>query len=474
MTKTITSATAMSVFAASLALAQVTQDPFPQPINTTDGVIKVNYTEFASLPDTDGQAARMMMLIDEPGTRKLFVDDMFGILYTVSYDGKTVAPYLDLRDPKWAVSVQSGGSERGLQSFAIHPQFNQRGARGYGKFYTYTDTSNMTPAADFLPKGNGHTHDTVLLEWTAKDPAAARYDGAAPRELVRFAQPFSNHNGGYMTFNPLAAPGSADYGLLYFGLADGGSGGDPYGHGQNLATPFGKLLRIDPLGTNSQNGKYGIPAANPYVNDNNPDTLGEIYASGVRNCQRIFWDSKNGNMFMSDIGQNTVEKISRVTAGANLGWNIWEGSFRFVNGRGASGGVDLKDPRSDPKVTYPIVEYGQIDPLFQPNSAAIGGFVYRETAVPQLNGMLVFGDNPSGEIFYVNADRLPNGSQDAIRRIMFNDKGESKNLLQLIKEKNIAQGKPPASRADLRFGVGPRGQVFVLNKRDGTIRLLMK
>jgi hypothetical protein len=136
--------------------------------------------------------------------------------------------------------------------------------------------------------------------------------------------------------------------------------------------------------------------------------------------------------------------------------------------------VDLKDPRSDPKVTYPIVEYGQIDPLFQPNSAAIGGFVYRETAVPQLNGMLVFGDNPSGEIFYVNADRLPNGSQDAIRRIMFNDKGESKNLLQLIKEKNTAQGKPPASRADLRFGVGPRGQVFVLNKRDGTIRLLMK
>src|SRR5206468_4172898 len=117
-----------------------------------------------------------------------------------------------------------------------------------------------------------------------------------------------------------------------------------------------------------------IPAGNPFANDGDPKTLGEIYAYGIRNCQRIFWDSKNGNMFMSDIGQDTVEKISSVTAGANLGWNIWEGSFKYMSGRPT--GVDAAGPRSDPKVTYPIVEYGQIDPLLQPNSAAIGGLVY--------------------------------------------------------------------------------------------------
>ena len=474
MTKpTIHAVLLSALLTASPVFAQLTQDPFPQPLNTTDGIIKVNYAEFASLPGVDGQAARMMMLVDEPGTHRLFVNDMFGILYTVSYDGKTVAPYLDLRDPKWAVTVQSGGSERGFQSFAIHPQFNQRGARGYGKFYTYTDTSNMSPTADFQPTGPGHTHDTILLEWTARDAAAPLYDGGAPREIVRFAQPFGNHNGGHMTFNPLATPRDADYGLIYMGLADGGSGGDPFGHGQNLATPYGKILRIDPLGTNSKNGKYGIPAGNPYVTDHNAETLGEIFASGTRNCQRIFWDPKNGTMFMSDIGQNTVEKISRVTPGANLGWNVWEGSFRFVNGRGAAGGVDVKDPRSDPKITYPIVEFGQIDPLFQPNSSAIGGLVYRDSTVPQLTGLLLFGDNPSGEIFYVSADKLPNGGQDPIRRVMFNDKGETKILLQLVKDKNAAQGKPPATRVDLRFGVGPRGQIFVLNKRDGTIRLLV-
>ena len=86
--------------------------------------------------------------------------------------------------------------------------------------------------------------------------------------------------------------------------------------------------------------------------------------------------------------------------------------------------------------------------------------------------MLIFGDNPSGEVFYVNADALPKGGQN-FRRILFNDKGETKTLLQLIKEKNTQQGKPPAMRADLRMGVGPKGQLLVVNKHDGTIRLLV-
>jgi glucose/sorbosone dehydrogenase len=452
------------------ALAQNTTDPFPEPIAAVDGVIKVNFVEFASLPDITGEAARMMLLADEPGTRRMFVNDMRGPLYSISYDGKTVTQYVDLNAPAWGVSVQSMGNERGVQSFAFHPQFNQRGTGGFGKFYTVTDTSNMAPPADFKPSGGGHTHDTILLEWTAKNPGAATYDGGAPRELLRFAQPFANHNGGQLTFHTLASPRDADFGLLYMGFADGGSGGDPLKHAQNLNSAFGKILRLDPLGSTSANGKYGIPAGNPFANDSDANTLGEIYAVGLRNPQRIFWDPKNGNMFVADIGQNTVEKISLVTAGANLGWNVWEGSFGFVSGSG----VNLANRRGDPKLIYPVVEYGQPDPLFQPNSAVTGGYVYRQTAIPQLTGLLLFGDNPSGEIFYIHADNLPKGGQDAIRRIMFNDDGTSKNLLQLIKEKNVKQGKPLATRADLRFGLGPEGRIFVLNKRDGTIRLFVR
>jgi hypothetical protein len=409
-------------------------------------------------------------MVNEPGTRRLFVSVMTGPLYTVSYDGKSVTPYLDLNASEWSVGVQAQGSERGFQSFTIHPEFSRSGSRGYGKFYTVVDTTNTTAAGDFKSGGANRTHDTVLLEWTAKNAASATYDGAAPRELLRIEQPFANHNAGHVTFNSVARSGDADFGLLYMGFADGGSGGDPMNLSQNLNSVFGKILRLDPLGANSANGKYGIPKDNPFVNDGKPDTLGEIYAYGVRNPQRLFWDAKTRGMFMSDIGQNTVEEISPVTSGANLGWNVWEGSFRFVAGR--PGGVITAEARSDAKVIYPIVEYGQLDPLLQNNSAAIGGFVYRHTRIPQLSNRLIFGDNPSGEIFYVDADNLPKGGQESIRRVLLNDNGVAKTYLQVIKEKNTAQGKMPATRADLRFGEGPDGEIFLLNKRDGVIRRL--
>ncbi len=453
----------------SCAFAQTTNDPFSAPIASSEGVVRVSFVEFASVPDIGGQAARMMLLVDEPGTRHLFVNDMRGPLYSVRYDGRTVTAYIDINAPAWGVSVNSMGNERGFQSFAFHPQFNQPGTPGFGKLYTLTDTGNTEPAPDFTSGGGSNTHDSVLLEWTATNPAAATYDGGAPRELLRVEQPFGNHNGGQLGFNPLATPGTPEFGLLYMGFADGGSGGDPLDLSQNLGSIFGKLLRIDPLGRNSANGKYGIPAANPFVNDNDPATLGEVYAYGLRNPQRFAWDPANGNLFLADIGQNIIEEVDLVTAGANLGWNDWEGSFAFISRQE----VSLANQRGDARVSYPIVEYAQPDPLLQNSSAVTMGYVYRGTAIPQLRNLLIFGDNPSGEIFYVNADALPGGGQDAIRRILFASGGASKTLLELIREKNAAQGRTPATRADLRFGQGPEGQILVLNKRDGIIRLLV-
>ena len=460
---------AATSIAALAAPQQLTLDPFPKPIETTAGVIAVNFVEFATIPDVNGEAPRMMHFVDEPGTRRVVVSLMTGALYTLSYDGKVVTQYLDINAPAWNVGVQSSGAERGVQSFAFHPQFNQRGTPGYGKFYTYTDTANVTPTPDFVTPGPKRTQDTVLLEWTAKNPAAATYDGDAPRELFRAAQPFGNHNGGQIGFNRLAAAGSPEFGLLYVGLGDGGSGGDPFNVAQNLTQAFGKILRIDPLGKNSANGRYGIPAGNPFVKDGKPDTLKEIYASGVRNPQRFSWDAKTGQMFVADIGQNAVEEISPVTAGANLGWNTWEASFPYVK---LLGQVDISRQRDDPALTWPVVEYDHRDLLFQ-RAAITGLIIYRETAIKQLQHLMIFGDNPSGQIFYVDADNLPNGGQAAVRQILFNDKGTRKTLLQLIAEKNVEQKKEPAARADLRFGEGPQGQVFVLNKRDGVIRLLV-
>jgi hypothetical protein len=441
-------------------------DPFATPIAATEGVRTVNVREFASLPDIAGVAARMMNLVDEPGARRLFVNDMRGPIYGISYDGKSVMLYLDINDARWGVSVQSSGRERGFQSFTFHPQFGQTGTPGFGKFYTYTDTTNQTPPADFTTSNPTSTHDTVLLEWTAKTPGAATYDGDAPRELFRLRQPFANHNAGDLSFTPLAAPGSPEFGLLYIGVADGGSGGDPMRLSQNLSSAFGKIFRIDPLGTTSANRKYGIPSGNPFVKT--AGALPEIYAYGLRNPQRFAWDSRNGNLFVADIGQNIVEEISLVPAGGNLGWNDWEGSFRFISRQA----VSLENPRGDPKVTYPIAEYGQIDPLLQGSSAASGLIVYRANQIKQLANLVIFTDMPSGEILYVNADQLPAGGQDSIRRILLNSNGTAKTMLQLIREKNASQGKKPATRSDLRINLGPDNQVFLLNKGDGTIRVL--
>ena len=453
----------------SPAVAQTTNDPFAPPIAAAAGVIRVNFTEFASIPDIGGRPARMTLLVDEPGTRRMFVNDMRGPLYSVSYDGRTVAQYLDVNDSTWGVGVESGGNERGLQSFAFHPHFGEPGTPGFGKLYPWTDTDNTEPRPDFSPGGGGDSHDTVLLEWTARNPGAVSYDGGPPRELLRLEQPFRNHNAGQIGFNPLASSGDAEFGLLYVGVADGGSGGDPLDLAQNLNSAFGKILRLDPLASNGANGEYGIPADNPFAGDGDVTTLGEIYAYGVRNPQRFAWDPQNGNLFVADIGQNIVEELSLVTAGANLGWNDWEGSFRFIS----RSEVGLVNRRGDATVTYPVAEYGQVDPLLQRQAAVTGVHVYRGNAIPRLANRVLFGDNPSGEVFHVPADDLPSGGQDAIGRVLFNHDGQAKTLLQLIQEKNAEQGRSPAGRADLRFGSGPAGQVLLLNKRDGIIRMIV-
>ena len=458
---------ACALLVTTTAAAQAPNDPFPAPIEATQGVVRVGFREFAAIPDVSGEAARIMLLVDEPGTKRLFANDMRGQLYTVSYDGSAVRLYIDTNAPQWGVPVQSTGRERGMQSFAMHPQFGQAGTPGYGKFYTWVDTSNTSPTPDFQPGGGNNTHDSVLLEWTAKSAAAPTYDGGPPRELLRLEQPFPNHNGGHIGFHPTARAGSAEFGLLYVGIADGGSGGDPLNLAQNLASPFGKIFRIDPLGSNSANKKYGIPKQNPFVGQQG--VLGEIYVYGVRNPQRFGWDPRNSTMFVADIGQDIVEELSPAPAGANLGWNRWEGSFGFVSRQA----IDLKKRRSDPSLTYPVAEYGQLDPLLQTQAAITGVHVYRAGPIPQLANLLLFGDFPSGEIFYVSADKLPAGGQDAIRRVLLNDGGQAKTFLQVIKEKNAKQGKTPATRADLRFGTGPDNQLFLLNKHDGTIRLLM-
>src|SRR5690606_32968261 len=134
-------------------------------------------------------------------------------------------------------------------------------------------------------------------------------------------------------------------------------------------------------------------------------------------------------------GQNAVEEVSPVTPGANLGWNVWEGSFRFVSREG----VDVADPRSDPAMTYPVVEWGRGDPLLQARQAATGVVVYRAERIPQLQGKVLVGDFPSGEIFAFDADDPPQGGNQGFRRVLLRPAGgEPTTLLELIRARNAA------------------------------------
>lgn len=455
--------TTLAALLLSLTGCRTSGDPYPEPIEATENVIVVGYVDFAVVPESDGRVARPMLMVEDPANDRFFVNDMRGPLHTVTDEGD-VRPYLDLNDPRWERPVESAGRERGFQSFALHPQFAVPGAPGQGRLYTWSDTEDTGPEPDFVPGGGDDTHDTVLLEWTASDPTAAVYDGGPPRELLRLEQPFGNHNAGHMAFNPLAGPGDADYGMLYVGVADGGSGGDPLDLSRDRASVFGKILRLDPLGSNASNGQYGIPRDNPHVGE--AGARGEIYVTGVRNPQRFGWDPANGNLFVADIGQNSIEELSLAWAGADLGWNEWEGSYRFIE----RGVLDLSDHRSDPDVSYPVVEYGHGDPLLTNRSAITGVVAYRSDAIPQLRGRLLFGDYPSGEIFHVSADDLPEGGESPVRRVLLRDETGQRTFLEVIQAATAARGLDNTSRTDLRFATGTDGRLFLLNKHDGVIR----
>lgn len=443
---------------------QTTDAPVPTPLPSENALV-VAVSDFATLPDVGGEPARMMDMEWQPETGRFFVNGMQGPIWTVSPDGGVVVEYVDIDDPAWGVAVESGGRERGFQNFAFHPDFGREGSPGYGRFYTWADSRDTGPAADYAPTGGEESHHTVLHEWRAADAAAATYDGGRPRELLRIRQPYGNHNAGDLAFRSVA-PGDPDHGRLYVGVADGGSGGDPMNLAQNRASIFGKILRIDPLGSDAPNGRYGIPDDNPFVGE--PGTLGEIWALGLRNPQRFGWDPASGAMYVADIGQNTVEEVSPVPRGGNLGWNTWEGSYRY----GGRGGVEAAGARGDAAMVYPVAEWNHGDPLLIGRTASTGVVVQRSPRIPALDGQVLIGDFPSGEIFVFDADAPPAGGTAGLRRVLLDPGSGVTTFLEVVRSRNAERGRAPAGRTDLRFAMGPDGRMFLLNKHDGTIREL--
>ncbi len=409
----------------------------------------------------------MSVMTSDP-TGRLFVNDQNGPLYSVGAGGGSVTEYLDLRDQ--SVGLISGG-EVGFQSFAFHPDFATPSTGGFGKFYTLHSSNDTGSTPDFDPGGSTSFH-TVLLEWQTSTPTASTFSPTVPanpfREVIRFKQPFGNHNGGLIAFNTRGTAAGTDRTNLYVAMGDGGSGNDPQGNGQKLGNPYGALLRIDPLGSDSTNGQYGIVAENAFASDGDAGTLAEIYSAGLRNPQRFGWDDASGNLFIADIGQTAVEEIDLAENGGNFGWVNREGSF--ANG----------SRPDDPSFIDPVAEYDHTNLVSDPptsigNRAITVGEVVRGSGIPGLNGNLLLGDFPTGLIFTLNVDTDPlAGGQDGLSELLTVDEnGEAVRLLELINAERAARGLGSTSRADLRFSLGTGGEVFVLNKHDGIVRQLV-
>lgn len=440
--------------------------PSPIPISS----LEVGIRDVARIPSPgSGNMPRMSVATRDPLGR-LMVNDQHGPMYTVNATTGAVVEYFDIRDYT-GTNLLSGG-ERGFQGFAFHPDFNTTGAPGFGRFYTFHSSSNTTPPHDFSPgTGPSTTHDEVLLEWRTDDPTAATFTPANSsqpyRELLRFDKRYSNHNGGNVAFNPL---GGADRNNLYIAMGDGGSGGDPFNDGQNTNTGFAKILRIDPLGTNSPNGRYGIVADNVFAADGNPNTRGEIYSYGLRNPQRFGWDTDNGNLYIADIGQGTAEEINLAVNGGNFGWDVREG-FGSTSGGYINPVAEYR--HSVTAATHPSPLPGN---WATENDAITMGEVYRGTGIPELDGLLIAGDNPKGIIYTldVDSDPLDGGGEGWTELIPVNmATGQERRLISLINAERASLGLGSTGRADLRFSVNTPGEVFVLNKQDGVLRMLV-
>jgi glucose/arabinose dehydrogenase len=295
---------------------------------------------------------------------------------------------LDLRTgqlsakPFFNIQGMLGGTagEQGLLGMAFDPNYASN-----GKFYL-----NFTgPGGAF---GNGVTHISQFQVPTG------RHKRKRSREkiLLKFDQPQRNHNGGWIGFSPRAG----DNNNLYIGTGDGGGANDqgnghlePGGNAQSNTTLLGKILRVH---VNSNLGTISIPSDNPFFASGT--FRQEVWIFGLRNAYRASFDRQNGRMFIGDVGQNTREEVDVQEAtnpggGENYQWRLREGTIATPTGNPVVGG-----PAPAGSVG-PIIDYGR-----STGGTIIGGYVYRGTQIPALQGTYLFGDYVAGKIFSLNYD----------------------------------------------------------------------
>lgn len=420
-------------------------NPIPEKIPFSDLTIVLE--EQLKVPGVDDLVpyTRINQMGYSPDGR-LFIHDIRGKLYEINED-KSLTTHFDLSKLLAPSYIDNPGKGSGFASWAFHPDFLENGL-----FYTtHTEAPGSAPADHPLPDSINVVVQSILLEWKIEDPSATIFSGTH-RELLRVDMVSGGHTFQQVTFNPLAKPNTPDYGMLYLGIGDGVSAmrGYPFICDDNTRI-WSSVIRIDPLGRNSTNGKYGIPKDNPFVNS--PNELDEIWASGFRNPHRITWDETGtGKMIITNIGQHSLEEANIGIAGADYGWPNREGTFLFD----VDANIELVYPlpEGEDDYTYPVIQYDHDE-----GSAISGGFVYAGSKIPKLRGKYIFGDMTRGYLYYSEIKEMIPGQQAPIYRLNVSINGSSSDM-ETISE---------SQRVDLRIGIDSDRELYLFSKGNGGI-----
>lgn len=338
----------------------VTSDQPPDTVGapTTSSTTTTTIAAPPAVPALDEVAVRLTPVAELDAPLALAVRAGHeGVLYVAERGGRVRVLRDGELDPRPLVDISGGTTtdgERGLLGLAFSPD-------GAFLYLSYTNEAG----------------DSRIDEY-AMGAGDADVDLGSRREVLAVDQPFANHNGGHITFGP--------DGLFYFGLGDGGGSGDPEGNGQNPDALLGKILRIDPRP--SGGSPYGVPGDNPFAGGGGRS---EIWVTGVRNPWRFSFDRQTGDLWVADVGEVSREEVTRLVAGqqagANLGWNLFEGSERF-----RAGGPTVE-------AVMPTHEYGRDE-----GTTITGGFVYRGSRIAGLGGAYVFGDYATSMVWALDGD----------------------------------------------------------------------
>jgi glucose/arabinose dehydrogenase len=423
--------------------------------------------------------------VDPTDPSRLLITDQAGQVRVFQNGSLSTTPFLDVSSQ--LVTLSPSYDERGLLGFAFDPNYANPGTPGFQRVWTYfteppaTATPTYTDPFETNPTTFNNQGVIASFKLDTAPGHPFQIDPSTENVILRLDHPALNHNGGTIAFGP------SDHDL-YISIGDGGAANDvsnghnPYvppnpvvpganvGNAQDTSIYLGKILRIDVNGTNGPDGKYGIPADNPFATTQDPNNPGqdpnlpvrpsqkEIYAWGFRNPYSFHFS--DGKLLLGDVGQNNVEEVDNVVKGGNYGWHTLEGNFIF---HPADGTVT-------PDTNHAVANAnGYIQPLKEydhdEGEAIIGGFIYHGSKFPALDGKYVFADLgtsfiedasqiQTGHLYYAD---LSDGQVDTISEFQLPG---GQNLGQLVK--GLAEGPNGEIYVLTSLKLGPNGNTGML------------